>query len=111
MLKNFNFKKNIDKFFKNSSRPFETEEINPSRDWRIIMVFFAFLTMTLIVFGFYMYWKISKGSLFDVLNSNELPVEIIDRAELKKVADYFETKSQLFEEIKLKKPQVVDPSL
>lgn len=111
MLKNFNLKKITEKFFRNKSKASETGEINTRRDWNILLVFFAVAVVISIAFGSYVYWKISKGSLFVASGVNESPIETINRSELKKTVDYYEEKSLSFEELKVKKPQYVDPSI
>lgn len=111
MLKKINFKKNYRNFFRRKKWQSGLKEINPRRDWNIILLFFVLTLIILIVFGSYLYRKISKGNLFVVPERNEPIAETIDRSELKKIFDYYETKSRLFEENKIKKPEVIDPSL
>lgn len=111
MLKNFELKKFAEKFFGNRYGSSEAKEINPRRDWNIILVFFALTIFAMIAFGLYLYGRINIGSFFTAPGGKELPVETIDRSELKKIIGYYEAKRRLFEEIKTKKPEVIDPSL
>ena len=111
MLKNFKLKKIAGKFFGNRRKASEAKEINPRRDWNIILDFFALIVLVVIAFGSYMYWRINSGSFFITSGKNESSIETIDRSELKKIIRYYENKNQLFQEVKNKKPEVVDPSL
>jgi hypothetical protein len=58
-----------------------------------------------------MYWRINSGSFFVTSGGKEQFIETIDRAELKSVIKHYEDKNRLFQEIKNKKPAVIDPSL
>ena len=109
MLKNF--KKISGNFFRNRHKPSEYREINPRRGWNIILVLFVFVVIATISFSSYMYLRIDSGSFFVSPGGSELPVETIDRSELKKAIKYYETKNELFQEAKNKKPEVIDPSL
>lgn len=111
MRVNFKFKNIAGKFFDGGMSSSEAKEINPRRDWNIILSFFILALFLLIAFGFYMYWKINKGWLFATVGGNEPLIETIDRSELKKIINLYEAKNQLFQEIKFKKPEVIDPSL
>lgn len=111
MLKNFKLKKIVGKFFKSRSQPAEAKEINPSRDWNIILTFFTLLVFVAMAFSLYMYLRINSGSFFITAGEAESSVETIDRAKLKKVTEYYEAKNKLFQEAKTKKPNAVDPSL
>ncbi len=108
---NFKFKKIANRFFGRGVRTSEAKAINPRRDWNIILGCFVLIFILLIIFSYYIYWKIDKGGFFVTSIGNESPIETIDRSELKKIINYYETKSQLFQEIKVKKPEVIDPSL
>ncbi|MEK7070358.1 MAG: hypothetical protein AAB966_00970 [Patescibacteria group bacterium] len=111
MPKNFTFKKITGRFFGKEIGTSVTKEINPQRDWNIILTFFIFGVLAVSAFNSYMYWRISSGSFFVVISKKELLIETIDRFELKKVIDRYDAKSQLFQETKSKKPEVIDPSL
>lgn len=111
MFKNFKFKKIAGKFFRNRLGSAEAKEINPRRDWNIILTFFALMVFAIIALGSYMYQRINSGSFFVTTGGNESPIETIDRSELKKITRYYESKRQLFEESKVKKSEVIDPSI
>ena len=111
MLKKIIFKKITGRFFGKEIGTTATKEINPQRDWNIILIFFAFGVLAVIAFNSYLYWRINSGSFFVVISGKELPIETIDRSELKKVIDLYEAKSQLFQEMKKEKQEVIDPSL
>lgn len=111
MLKNFKLKKFAGKFFRNGSQPAEAKEINPHRDWNIILTFFTLLVFAVMAFSLSMYLRINSGSFFITAGEVESSVETIDRAKLKKVTEYYEAKNELFQEAKTKKPNVVDLSI
>ncbi|MBM2817594.1 MAG: hypothetical protein HW401_184 [Parcubacteria group bacterium] len=111
MPKNFTFKKIIGGFFGRRMRMSGAKEINSQRDWNIILISLAFIVLAVIVFNSYMYWRISSGSFIVIISGKELPIETIDRSEIKKIIDRYEAKSQLFQETKSKRPEVIDPSL
>ena len=99
------------KFFGRRRGSPKVQEINPRRDWSIVLGFFVFIALSIIAFSSYMYWRINSGSFFVTSGGKKLFVETIDRAELKNIIRHYENKDRLFQEIKNKKPQVIDPSL
>ncbi|MBU6431564.1 MAG: hypothetical protein KGJ58_04295 [Patescibacteria group bacterium] len=111
MRLNFKFKKIAGVFFGGESGAFEAKEIHPRRDWNIVLGFFILAIILSIVLGFYTYGKIDGGGFFAISDGKESPVETIDRSELNKIINFYEAKSQLFQEIKAKKPEIIDPSL
>lgn len=111
MFRNFELKKIAGKFFGNGYRPAKAGEINPRRDWHMILAVFTLIIFSIIAFGLYLYGKINSGSFFTTSRGNELPVETIDRSELKKIIGFYAAKNQSFQEAKTKKQEVVDPSL
>lgn len=111
MLKNFKFKKIAGKFFRNRPQSAEAKEINPRRDWNIILAFFTLLVFAAMAFSLSMYLRINSGSFFITAGEVESSVETIDRSKLKKVTEYYEAKRKLFEESKVKKSEVIDPSI
>lgn len=111
MFKNFKLKKIAGKFFGNGYKFAEAGEINPRRDWHMVLVVFVLVVFVIIAFGSYLYGKINSGSFFTTSRGSELPVETIDRSELKKIIGFYAAKNQSFQEAKTKKQEVVDPSL
>lgn len=111
MFKNFKINKFAGKFFKKGTRPVKIKEINPDRDWNIVLIFFTLIIFTEIAFGFYAYRNINSGSFVITSGGNESPVETIDRFKLNKIIKYYENKNRLFEEYKINKPEAVDPSI
>lgn len=111
MFKNFELKKIAGKFLGNGYKPAEAREINPRRDWYMVLTAFTLIVFAIIAFGSYLYGKINSGSFFTTSRGSELPVETIDRSELKKIIGFYAAKNQSFQEAKTKKQEVVDPSL
>lgn len=111
MIRNSNFKKNIGKFFGDKRKFSGSKEINPQRDWKIILIAFTAISFTIIAFSVYAYWRINSGGFFITSDKEEFPIETIDRSELKKIIKFYEAKSQLFQKLKSEKSKVIDPSL
>lgn len=111
MMKNLIFKKNIGRFFGKTHKFSDIEDINPQRDWKIILVAFVAISFMVIVFSSYIYWRINSGGFFMTSSREESPTETIDRSELKKVIRLYETKSQSFQKLKNEKLEIIDPSL
>lgn len=106
-----NFKKNIRKFFIKEYGVFEPKEINPSRDWVIVIAFFILSSIVAVSFGVYAYRKINRGGFFGKPNREEVSIETIDRSELVKAVEFYEMKEKIFQEVKSKKLEIIDPSL
>lgn len=111
MIKNLNFKKNIGRFLGKAHKFSGTEEINPQRDWKTILTVFTAISFMVIVFSSYLYWRIGSGGFFIISSKEELPIETIDRSELKAIIKFYEAKSQSFQKLKSEKLEVIDPSL
>lgn len=110
-MKNFKPKKIFGKFFQNRRGVYESEEINPRRDWKVAIVIFVLISFAAVIFDTYVYWRINKGGFFVSSNKETVPIESIDRSELAKVIKFYEAKEKLFEEVKNKKPDIIDPSI
>lgn len=106
-----NFKKNIGKFFRKKRGVFEPKEINPQRDLGIVVIIFILSSIVAMFFGVYVYREISKGGFFVDSNKEEILIESIDRSELVKAVEFYELKEKIFQEVKSKKPEIIDPSL
>ena len=111
MLKNFKLKNLAGSLIGGANKSFKAEEINPRRDWSVILVSFIVVFIVIVAFGANMYWRINSGSFFITSGAAEISLETIDRSELKKVIERYETKIRLFQETKNKKPEIVDPSI
>jgi len=111
MLKNFKLKNLAGSFIGGAGKPSKAEEINPRRDWSVILVSFVVIFIVIVAFGANMYWRINSGSFFITSGAAEISLETIDRSELKKVIERYETKIRLFQETKNKKPEIVDPAI
>lgn len=103
--------KEIKNFFGGKRRVSEATGINPSRDWKIILVLTIITVVAVAGFSSYLYWRISGGGFFATPIKNDLPIETIDRNELKKVIQYYKSKESQFKILKSEKPVSVDPSL
>lgn len=110
-MKIYKFKKIIGKFFGYEGESLKMKEINPERDWSIILTLFVFGTIFIAVFSFYMYGKVNGRKFFVNSVLEETLVETIDRDELKNIIKYYESKDRLFQGIKSQKQSLVDPSV
>lgn len=106
-----NFKKNIGKFFRKKRGVFVPKEINPHRDLMVVITIFILSSIVAMLFGVYMYREINRGGFFVDTNKEEILIESIDRSELTKAVEFYELKEKIFQEVKSKKPEIIDPSL
>lgn len=110
-MKIYNLKEIIGKLFGYNREPSKIKEINPERDWGIVLVLFIFTSLFIIIFGFYVYGKVNSGSFFESSTVEDSFIETLDRDELKNTIKRYETKSNLFQEIKGQKPELIDPAI
>lgn len=100
----------LKEFFGGRQRVSEAVEINPNRDWKAILVFIFVAGIAIIVFSVSLYWKINSDGLLATSIKDDLPIETIDRGELKKVIEIYESKKKEFQILKNEKPVAIDPS-
>lgn len=100
----------IKEFFGGKQRVSEVAEINPSRDWKAILAFVFVAGVMIIGFSAFLYWKINSGGFLTTFIKNDLPIETIDRGELKKIIGIYESKEKKFQILKNEKPVAIDPS-
>lgn len=100
----------IKEFFGIKQRVSEAVEINPNRDWKIILAFIFVAGIMIISFSVSLYRKINSGGLLVTSIRDDLPIETIDRGELKKVIETYKSKETQFQILKNKKPVAIDPS-
>ena len=96
MFQNLKINKYVGKFFKKRAGSFKIKEINPNRDWNIILIFFTVIVFMEIAFSFYIYRNFNKGDFVVTSGGNESVVETIDRFKLNKIIKYYENKNRLF---------------
>ena len=102
----------ITSFFNNSflSRIFASSKIvSPRRDWIILLTIFSVFIVSVITFDFVFYSKISSGEMYVSINRSELNLENLKTAELKKLIENFEAKSQKVNNLKIE--PAIDPSI
>ena len=100
------------KKFKNKIKKLiSLKKINPHKHWKILLhVFFIVITL-LILFSFYLLYKIKNQQIFKINpESNEATI-LIDKKLLKKVEESFDKKSTKVQEIKEGLKKYEDPSL
>ena len=83
--------------------------VGSKRDWIILMCVFLALIISVVVFDFVIYTKISSGEMYVSINRSELNLENLKTAELKKLIENFEAKTQKVTSLKIE--PVIDPSI
>jgi type II secretory pathway component PulC len=85
--------------------------INASTDWHMLLIIFIIVTIVAVSFSVYLFMQINKGEIFVVKQDESVLSDSIDRTLLKETLSLYEEKSRNFEELKINRPSVVDPSL
>ncbi len=83
--------------------------VNPKRDWRILIVFFALLVLISIGFDFYVYQKIVSGDMYISVKKEELVIEDLKSDGLQKIVDDLENRKYKISTLKIE--NLVDPSI
>ena len=100
------------KKFKNKIKKLVSfKKINPHRHWRILLcVFFTVITL-LILFSFFLLYKIKNQQIFKINSESNTTTVLINEKLLKKVEESFEQKLIKVQEIKEGLKEYEDPSL
>ena len=104
------FKEGI-KRFKKSGVGNARNLMQPTRDWKIILLVFILLNAAIVIFSTYLFLQINKGEIFLVEPTQSSIIDTVDRDLLSETIFLFEEKSRQFEKLKKNKPTLVDPSL
>lgn len=105
------FKKSKNKTGENYKKFRDKTFFDPNRDWKIIVISFAFLVLLIACADSYMYFRVYKGDIFTVQDTTDTSLTVVDQKSLTDVTATFETKAKDFETLKGQKPVNVDPSL
>ncbi len=85
------------------------KNINPCRDWIILLIIFGILLISTIAFNLYFYMNISNDDMYISVNKEDLVLKSLKIDSLKKVVENFESKKEIIS--KLKVEYIIDPSL
>jgi len=106
--------KNITKIFnkknKQRGRNFGAHISDPKYAWNIIVCMFVVINISLMAFSGYLFLKISSGDIFKIESDVSVMIDTIDRTLLRDTLEVFEKKEIELEELKKKRPSVIDPS-
>src|SRR5690349_8531295 len=83
--------------------------VSPKRDWIILLITFLVMVISVVAYDSVIYSKISSGEMYISINRSELNLENLKTAELKKLIENFETKSQKAASLKI--GPSIDPSI
>lgn len=84
---------------------------NPELDWRVLFILFIVLSFCVLAFNGVMLYRINAGEIFLAEKKDSQAVRTIDRAKLKALTDQFNASDRRFEDLKVRKPALVDPGL
>lgn len=85
--------------------------INPHIHWAMLVRLFLFLSLFLIIFGFYLLYKIKNEQIFQVSQSTkESTPSLVNEKLLEKANEAFKNKETRTEEIKSDRILFSDPS-
>jgi len=84
--------------------------INPYHHWSMLIQAFLILTLCLIIFGFYLLYKIRSDTVFQVTPSSSSTPSLVKEELLDKVTDIFKRKELKSLDIKSEKISFPDPS-
>ena len=98
------------KFF--APRPKKHSELGVNSDahWKYILIFFIVLNLLQFAGHFYLWRAINKQEIFQVVQTEQTPLETINRETLDAIIERFEAKERAFEKLELSAPAVSDPS-
>ena len=97
---------------KKSKRTLKKKSLyNPSRDWRVILITSAIFLAIIILIHWFVYIQTKNGKFFNKAAEERETHQAIQREKLEEVTSYFESKKQLFSDIKENPEALSDPSL
>ncbi len=108
--------KNIQQYIQNIGGSLHFESftgrgvINPNRDWKLLLLFFAILNGIVVLLSVYLFFQINKGEIFLVESQSSASVNIINETLLNETLLMFNEKAGAFEDVQTMKPTLPDPS-
>jgi len=86
-------------------------ELDPERDWFLILGFFTLIICTILIYGIYSAIFINKNKSYNAADVG-VSIETINREKFKKILEEYNQKNLLFEEASSgSAPKSLDPSL
>jgi len=107
--------KNIISFFQEKITGFlgrdkQKQEVNPYRDWLVLVVLFFILSSMAVWLGLYLFIQVNSGSFFPSEENAPLSQRTIDKRLLLQIIEDFETKAKTHQELLETRPVVIDPA-
>jgi len=97
---------------KNKAKGFSLfKKINPHQHWKRLLHIFSIFLLILIIFSFYLLYKIKNQQIFQATDKSVITPNLINEKLLKKVTESFDTKLIKEKEIKEGLGSYKDPSI
>jgi uncharacterized membrane protein len=85
--------------------------LNPHKHWKVLLSIFSLITLLLVVFSFYLLYKIKNEQIFRANPTSSEGGVVIKEKLIKSVTDTFDQKTTKENSIKSNPPMYLDPSL
>lgn len=105
--------KKIKIFFKNKTKKFyeDKDNLDANRIWKIMIMIFIIINLSIVVLSWFLFLRINSGEIFIITQDSQVSIDTINRNLLHDTISSFEEMSDEFEELKIKKLNILDPSL
>lgn len=90
---------------------FSFKKINPHNHWRKLLTIFLVLIFILIIFSFYLLYRIKNQKIFQIEPKSDKSAVLINEKLLEKINDSFDQKETKTKEIKDGLKSFKDPSI
>lgn len=87
------------------------KKINPHKHWKTLLHFFSILILILVIFSFYLLYKINNQQIFQATNKSVLTSSLINEKLLKRITESFDAKLIKEKEVKEGLKVYKDPSI
>jgi hypothetical protein len=85
--------------------------VSPNADWKILFVSSVLLVILACILGSYFFIRVNLGQLVGQKSYQTEEGKVFDEDLLKQTLEYYKSRAVMFEEIKMTKETVPDPSL
>ena len=99
------------KFAKPAKAIPSSTSINPHKHWGMFLHIFFYIVFLLIIFSFYLLYKIKNDQIFQVTPSSSDGMSLLKEDLLKKVLKSFSDKKESEDKLKANPPAFQDPSI
>ncbi|MDO8492371.1 MAG: hypothetical protein Q7S34_01890 [bacterium] len=104
--------KNIKRFFKKKETATEQKPLrNPYRDWVVIFVFVVMMFIAVSAYSAYVFLGIQQETAFSAGDIVTPSVKKISPQKLDEALQLITNRQKTFEELKIKRPTIADPSI